>query len=127
MDSLPQNVIQPLELLIYVSLVLLLIIGVFLIKLLLDTSNLVNSLQSFIKVTQAELEPAIKEINGTLANINNISSNLSNQINNINNNLDKGGRILSDSSERAYKRLKIFGSSVKEGVLSVIDVLFRKQ
>ena len=125
MDSLPQTVIQPLELLIYVSLVLILITGVFLIKLLLDMSNLVNSLQDFLKVTQAELEPAIKEINGTLTNINKISSQINNQIDNINIGLEKGGRILSDSSIKAYEKLKVVGSQAKDGLLSLINTFLK--
>lgn len=125
MDSLPQNVIQPLELLIYVSLVLVLIIGVFLIKLLLDMSNLVNSLQDFVKVTQAELEPAIKEINGTLTNVNKISSRITDQIDGINSGLEKGGRIISDSSIKAYQKLKVAGSRAKESLIALANVFFK--
>lgn len=125
MDSLPQDVIQPLELLIYVSLVFVLITGVFLIKLLLDTSNLVNSLQDFVKVTQAELEPAIKEINGTLTNINNISSRINNQFNSFNNGLEKGGQLLTEHSVKAYKKLKVVGTQLKDGIISVANVFFK--
>jgi len=125
LDSLPQDIMQPLELLIYVSLVLLLITGVFLIKLLLDMSNLVNSLQDFIKVTQAELEPAIKEINGTLTNINNISASINNQFNNFNSGLEKGGRLISENSAKAYKKLKVVGSQIKESIISLSDVFFK--
>lgn len=122
MDSLPQAVVQPLELLIYISLVLVLVIGIFLIKLLLDVSSLVNSLQNFLKVTQAELEPTIREINSTLTNINSISSNISNQVNNINVGLEKGGRILSDSSARVLERIKDISLNVKDNLTSVISV-----
>ncbi len=125
MDSLPQDIMQPLELLIYVSLVLILITGVFLIKLLLDMSNLVNSLQDFVKVTQAELEPAIKEINGTLTNINNISSSINNQFNNFNSGLEKGGQLISENSAKAYKKLKVVGSQVKESIIALSDVFFK--
>lgn len=125
MDSLPQDVIQPLELLIYVSLVLVSITGIFLIKLLIDTSSLVSSLQNFITVTQAELEPTIKEINGTLTNINQISSRLNDQINNINSGLEKGGRLISDKSLQAFQKLRVVGASLKEGFISIVNVLLK--
>jgi len=126
LDTLPQTVAEPLQILIYISIVLLLIIGIFLIKLLLDTSNLVNSLQDFIKVTHAELEPAIKEINGTLSNINNISSSVNNQLNSLNVGLEKGGRILSESGDKAYKQLKVAGDYAKEGLFAVIKAFLKK-
>ena len=125
MDTLSQAVIQPLELLIYVSLVLILIIGIFLIKLLLDMSNLVNSLQDFIKVTRTELEPAIREINGTLANINKLSTRLNSQIDNINNGLERGGRVISDASMSACQKLKNAGIQAKDMFLSLVSAFVK--
>ncbi len=125
MDTIPQALMQPLELFVYVSLVLVLITGIFLIKLLLDTSNLVNSLQDFIKVTRVELEPAIREINGTLTNINNISSRINSQVDNINSGLEKGGRLISDNSAKVYKNARVMGSQLKETLISVARVLFK--
>lgn len=120
------DVAESLQVLIYVSLALILIIGIFLIKLLLDTSNLVNSIQDFVKVTQSELEPTIKEIQGTLVNINSISSNVNRQVSSLSNGLEKGGRIVSDSAEKAFRQLMITGTYAKEGLLSVINALLKK-
>ena len=125
MENLPQNVAQSLEILIYISIVLILITGVFLIKLLLDMSNLVKSLQDFIKITQAELEPAIKEIQNTLVNVANISSNASNQVNNINNGLQKGGIFISDSAKEAYKRLQVASLGIKKSLTSAINTFLK--
>ncbi len=124
--TITADVTGSLQVLIYVSVVLLLIIGVFLIKLLLDASNLVNSMQDFIKVTQTELEPTIKEFQGTLVNINSISSNVNRQINSLSDGIDKGGRIMTDSAEKAYKQLKTAGAYTKETLLSIISKLVKK-
>lgn len=126
METLPQTVTDPLQILIYISIVLILVIGIFLIKLLLDTSNLVNSVQDFIKVTHTELEPAIKEFNGTLTNINNISTSVNNQLNSINTGLEKGGKIISESAEKAGKQLKVVGGYAKEGLFAVLKSLLKK-
>jgi len=126
LEILTQNVAESLQVLIYVSIVLILIIGIFLIKLLLDASNLVKSMQDFIKVTHAELEPAIKEFQGTLANINSISSNVNSQISSLNSGLEKGSRFVSESSSKAYKKLKVAGTCVKEGLFSVVKVFLNK-
>lgn len=126
MESLPQNIVQPLQLLIYVSTTLLIITGVFLIKLLLDASNLLKSMQDFVTVTQSELEPAIKEISNTLTNITNISSKINIQLACINNGLEKSGRIFSEVSGKAGKNLKVLGEKAKEGLFTLKDMLFNK-
>ncbi len=127
MENLTQNVAGALQILICVSIVLILIIGIFLIKLLLDTSNLVKSLQDFIKITHAELEPAIKEINGTLININSISSGVSEQFAFFNTGMQKGGRFIAKSADKTYKQLKIAGLYAKGGLFSAINVLLKNK
>ncbi len=126
METLQQNPADALQILIYVSIVLILIVGVFLIKLLLDTSYLVKSLQDLVKVTQAEIEPAMEEINGTLANIKNISSSVNNQFNAVNNGLEKGSQIVSESADKIYRKLKTAGMYTKEGLLVAINTFLKK-
>ncbi len=126
MENMAPNVAESLQVLIYVSLILILIIGIFLIKLLLDTSNLIKSMQDFVKVTQTELEPTIKEIQGTLVNINSISSSVNKQVSSLSNGLEKGGRMMSESADKAYKQLKIAGTYAKKSLLSTINNLLKK-
>lgn len=126
MNSIPQNVAEPLEILIYVTIFLMLIIGGFLIKLLLDTSNLVTSIQDFIKATQAELEPTIREIQGTLSNINSISANVNNHLNSINDGVEKGGKFVADSLGRAGDRLKVVKNFARDGLLALLEKLLAK-
>ena len=126
MDTITPNVAGSLQILICVSIGLILITGIFLIKLLIDTSNLVKSMQDFIKVTHSELEPAIKEFQGTLVNINSISSNVNNQINSLGSGLQKGGQFVSSSANKAYQHLKVAGEYTKEGLLAAINAFFKK-
>lgn len=126
MNNLPANISEPLEILIYVTIALLIIIGGFLIKLLFDTSSLIKSLQDFLKATQTELEPAIKEVHGTLCNINSISSNVNKQLNNINDGVEKGGKLVRDSFEKAGQRLKVVGNYARDGLLVILEKLLAK-
>lgn len=123
MESLSQSLHQPLELLIYTSVVLIIIIGVFLIKLLIDLSGLINSMQDFIKATQAELEPAIREIKATLVNINQISSNVSNRINNMNEGIKKGLQTVLEVSTIVGKQALVVGEALGKKLMSGLYLL----
>ena len=81
MESVTHSIQQPLDFLIYTSVVLIIITGVFLIKLLIDLRRLTKSCDGFVQATQVELEPVIKELKTTLVNINQLSSNLTDQLN----------------------------------------------
>lgn len=122
MESLTQSIQQPLQLLIYTSVILIIITGVFLIKLLIELSGLINSMQIFVKATQEELEPTIKELKNTLVNINQISSNVTNQITNMNIGIKKGAQTVLESGAVIGSRLKevgkVLGQVVGKKVLS---------
>ena len=104
-----ESIYQPLEFLIYTTIILLVIIGGFLIKFLVDLSALANSLQDFTKVMQAELEPAIREIKETLVNINNISTNVENQINTLQKGVKKGAEAFAETATVVGKHARSFG------------------
>lgn len=118
MESLSQSIHQPLEFLIYTSIILIIIVGVFLIKLLIDLSGLVKTVQDFVRVTQAELEPTIKEIQTTLININKVSSNIGDQITNLNNGVQKGAKVVSEAAVFAYEKAKVAGEIIRKNLLS---------
>jgi predicted PurR-regulated permease PerM len=126
LNTIPPNVAEPLAILLYVTIVLFVIIVGFLLKLLLDTSHLVNSLQDFIKATQTELEPALREVHGTLCNINSISSSVNNQLNSINDGVEKGGKLVVDSLDRAGRRLKVVGNYARDGLLTILEKMLAK-
>ena len=55
-----------------VSAVLLIIIGVFFIKLIMELSNLTNNLNDITTIVKSDLEPTIKELQVTLKSVNSI-------------------------------------------------------
>ncbi|MCR5260931.1 MAG: hypothetical protein K6C94_03760 [Candidatus Gastranaerophilales bacterium] len=57
---------------ISVTIVLLIILAAFLIKLLLEVSKLVNNLSDITTVIKSDLEPTVKELQITLKSINSI-------------------------------------------------------
>lgn len=125
MESLSQSIHQPLEFLIYTSIVLIIITGVFLIKILIDLSGLVKTVQDFVQATQTELEPTIREIKATLVNINQISSSVSNQISDINSKLKKGAKTVLDATAFISSRTKDFSKiarkALKEGFYLLLN------
>ena len=123
MESLSQSIHQPLEFLIYTSIILLIITGVFLIKLLIDLSGLVKTMQGFVKVIQEELEPVIKEIKTTLININQISSNVVDQVNNMNSGIKKGANAVLDATAVIGSRAKEVGKIIGKNLLSSFYLL----
>ncbi len=127
MESLPQTVQQPLEFLIYISMILLVITSVFFVKLLIDLTSLVNCMQNFINIIEVELTPTIREIQSTLGNINNISSNVSDQISTLNDGLKKGVNSFSNSASNACHNAQIIGTSIKDGILSGLKVLVQSK
>jgi len=118
LESLTQSIHQPLEFLIYTSVILLIITGVFLIKLLIDLSGLAKSCDNFVQATQGELEPVIKELKTTLVNINQISSNVTNQVNNMNVGIKKGAKIVLETSAVIADRAKDIGKIIGKNLLS---------
>ena len=122
MESLTQSIQQPLEFLIYTSVVLIIITGVFLIKLLIDLRRLTKSCDGFVQATQVELEPVIKELKTTLVNINQLSSNLTDQLNNMNIGVKKGAKAVLEAGavigSRAKDVGKILGKIIGKNLLS---------
>lgn len=122
-----ENLHQPLEFLIYTSVVLIIITGVFLIKLLIDLSGLVNSLQNFVKATQEELEPTIKEIKTTLVSINQLSLNVSSQLNNMNIGIKKGAKAFLGAGAIIGSQAKEVGKYIGKNLLSGFYLLLSRK
>jgi len=131
LESLTQSIQQPLEFLIYTSVVLIIITGVFLIKLLIDLSGLAKSCDDFVQATQGELEPVIKELKTTLVNINQLSSNVTDQLNNMNIGVKKGAKAVLEASavigSRAKDVGKILGKVIGKNLLSGFYLLMNSK
>lgn len=126
-----ESIYQPLEFLIYTSVILLIITGVFLIKFLIDLSTLTKSLQDFTRVMQTELEPAIRELKETLVNVNNIAANMENGMEDLNKGVKKSAKVVTGAAtvagEHALSFLKIAGSVAGKGILSGLMFLISRK
>lgn len=122
-----ENIQQPLQFMVYATIVMLAFISVFLIKLLIDLSNLAKSLQILITIFKKEIEPTIKELKYTLANINSIALSMDGKVNKINNAFNSGFNAVSDSAEDIVNKAKVVASSVKEGLLTGLKVLLESK
>lgn len=127
MEELSTSIQQPLEFLIYASIIMLIIVTVFLVKLLADLSSLAKSLQSLTGIVKHEIEPTIKELKYTLKNISSIAANADSQVNNLNKTLDKGLDAISNSTGDILSKAKVVGSSIRQGILTGINVFLESR
>ena len=104
MIDLSQNTEQLLTLLIWTTMIVLIIITVFLIKLLIDMSNLVRSSQNIITIVKHEIEPTLRELKRALININSIT----NGSGDINKTISSSINILSSSTTGISIKLELF-------------------
>jgi len=125
LETLSLTLQQPLEFLIYTSIIFIIIIGVFLIKLLIDLSGLVNAAQSFLQVTQKELEPAIAELKQTLTSINKVSSNITNQFSGVNDGLQKGTKAFFETAVMLAGKTAGIGEMIGKNLKETIYLLFK--
>lgn len=126
MESLEQNTQQALTLLIYATLIMLVFITVFLVKLLADLSNLAKSLESLIAVVKHDIGPTMKELKRALININSITKTTTSQFNNLNSAISEGIVAFSNSSKGIPERARIVLSSLKKGILSGLSAFLKK-
>lgn len=116
MDSLSQNAQHSIEFLIYTSTFLLIVIGVVLIKLMLDISSLVKSLQRMLLILKPELGPTIKELKRALINVNSIASRTDSQFKDINNAISNTISAFTGSSQSLASKAKVAFSTLKKGI-----------
>lgn len=123
MENLSQNIQQPLEFMIYTTIVMLIFISVFFIKLLIDLSNLAKSLQLLSVFFKKEIEPTLKELKYTLSNINSVALNMDGKVNTINSAFNSSFNAVSGSAESMAIKAKVLGSTLKQGILTGLKVL----
>ena len=122
MENLSTSIQQPLEFLIYSTIIMFIIITVFLVKLLADLSSLTKSLQSLTSAVRHELEPTLKEFQRALKNINSLANGADKQVNNLNKSLNLGIDVLSSSTVDILGKAKILTSALKQGLLIGLKV-----
>lgn len=63
--------------------IILIIVGGFLIKLLIDLSKLTKNVDSTTTIVKSEIEPTLQELNKALKSINSIAQNADKQVNSL--------------------------------------------
>jgi len=127
LEILSQNAQQSLEFLIYATIIMLIIITVFLVKLLADLSSLAKSTQSLVAVVKHDLGPTMKELKRALININSITNSTTTQFSSLNTALNDSLNILSHSSKGVASGAKVLFSSLKRGVLTGLKVFLEQK
>lgn len=80
MDSTTLGLQQAQIFLIYSSVIMLIIITVFLVKLLIDTSRLFNALNDIAVILKHEVKPLVEEIQSTLQAVNAVCKTADNHV-----------------------------------------------
>lgn len=123
MDNLILSIEQPLQLLIYTTIIILVVITVFLVKLLVEASSLVKSLQGLSVIIKQDLEPTIKELKRTLINLNSMTIGAESQFKSLN----EGISILTNSTKGIMGKAGVVADSLKKGILAGINVFLEKR
>lgn len=63
--------------------IILIVVGGFLIKLLIDLSKLTKNVDETTSIVKSEIEPTLKELNNTLKSINSITQNADKQVDSL--------------------------------------------
>lgn len=116
MDSLSLDTQHALQLLIYGSIVLLTLISIFLIKLIIDFTSLVKSLQSLVVIVKHDLAPTMKEFKRALININSLTQSTNSQFKDLNSAIKEGLGVLSSSTSSISSKTKLILEGIKQGI-----------
>ena len=70
-------------LLIFVAMLFLIVIGIYLVKLIIDLNKLANNLNDTTCMVKKEIEPLLEELKTTLTNINSVAKSADDKFNTI--------------------------------------------
>lgn len=106
--------------------IILVVVGGFLTKLLIDLSKLANNLNDTTEIVKVEIKPTLDEINNTIKSINSIAQNADKQVDS----LSKFFESIVGLSTVAYSRAKkLSGGLVKglvQGLVTMIKLFIKK-
>lgn len=106
--------------------VILLIVGGFLVKLLVDLSKLTKNIDDTTTIVKSEIEPTLKEFNNALKSINSIAQNADKQVDSLSKLFEN---VLGASSIAFTKAKQLSGGLIKglvQGIVSVIKMFLKK-
>lgn len=105
---------------------IVILVGAFLTKLLMDLSKLTNNLDETTTIVKTEMEPTLKELNKALQSINSIAQNADKQVDT----LAKTFETLIGAGALAFTRAKAFSGGVVKGfvkgLFNVIKMFLKK-
>ncbi len=105
---------QGLTFLAWVTGIILIVVGVFLIKLLIDLSNLAKNVNQTSILLNTELKPTLNELNETLHSINSIVKST-----------DRNMDSFKDAVERTFGKTKAITGTLFSGLLKGFNVAWR--
>lgn len=106
--------------------IILIIVGGFLTKLIIDISKLTKNLDETATIVKSEIEPTLQEFNNALKSINSIAQNADKQVDSLSKLFET---ILGASTLALTKAKKLSGGLVKgitQGIVSVIKMFIKK-
>lgn len=106
--------------------IILVVVGYFLIKLLMDLSKLTKNLDETTSIVKSEIEPTLKEFNNALKSINSIAQNADRQVDSLAKLFEN---ILGASSIAFTRAKKLSGSLIKglfKGLITVVKLFVKK-
>lgn len=106
--------------------VILLIVGGFLVKLLIDLSKLTKNIDETTTIVKSEIEPTLKEFNNALKSINSIAQNADKQVDSLSKLFEN---VLGASAIAFTKAKQLSGGLIKglvQGVVSIIKMFLKK-
>lgn len=115
-----------LTVLVITTAIMLVAVGGFLIKLLVDLSKLTKNLDETTSIVKEEIEPTLDEFNKALKSINSIAQNADKQVDSISKLFEN---ILGASALMFTKAKKLSGGVVKglvQGLVTVIKMFIKR-
>lgn len=112
---------QALIVLTYTTMIMLVIISAFLVKLLVDFSNLIKSKHDLVLLLNHELEPTLKELKKALDNINSVAESADKQVSAMKNALN--GAV--STAAVAIGKARGFSFSFADGIVAGLKLFMK--
>lgn len=106
--------------------IMLVIVGGFLIKLLVDLSKLTKNLDETTAIVKSEVKPTLQELNKTLRSVNSIAQNADKQVDSLSKFIEN---ILGAGATLFTRAGKLSGGIIKgftQGLVTIIKMFLKK-
>lgn len=106
--------------------IILIIVGGFLVKLLVDLSKLTKNLDETTSIVKAEVEPTLQELNKALKSVNSIAQNADRQVDSLGKVIEN---IVGASANMFTRAGKLSSGLIKgftQGLVTVIKMFLKK-